>query len=113
MERQDKTPGTVTGQDVYDEAETCKLSELDVGVLACCRERGVVSPVEKDGQRFYTSQDLLKLKLLRTLLLSRRLSAALDTAFLKIGRKLLPQHTSTPAGHSSQLLDTIEQLLKR
>jgi hypothetical protein len=113
MEREGNTKG-VAGQPVlYEQSDASRLSELDPEVVSYCVEHALVKPVLRDGKSWFTGSDILKLKLLRTLLLSRRLSAALDNAFLRIGRDLMDERSGSPSESADELAGVVRQLLNK
>jgi hypothetical protein len=115
MARHGQPLGANNESALYEQAEACRLSQLDPAIVEMCVNRQFVSPVRKDGKLYFTGPDILKLKLLRTLLLSRQLSSTLDQAFLKVGRDLLEQPATTTGGNGilDQVLDDLMQRLKR
>lgn len=108
--------GTLAGANgqpaLYEEAEACTLSQLDVEIVRFCVSRKLITPIEKSGKTYFTGSDVLKLKLLRTLLLSRQLSASLDQVFLKVGRDLM-EAPRLPAATEAGLEDIVQTLLSR
>jgi len=115
MARDGQPLGANNDSVLYELAEACRLSQLDPVVVEMCVNRQFVSPVRKDGKLFFTGPDILRLKLLRTLLLSRQLSSTLDQAFLKVGRDLMEQPPTVSGGNGilDQVLDDLMQRLKR
>lgn len=113
MAREGNTFGA-TGQPVlYDQSDASRLSELDPEVVAYCIQHKLVTPVTRDGKNWFSGSDILKLKLLRTLILSRKLSAALDSAFLRIGRDLMDERAEGETEAVGELALIVQQLLNK
>ncbi|MBL8789425.1 MAG: hypothetical protein JNM45_02945 [Rhizobiales bacterium] len=113
MAREGNSNGGAGQPVLYDQSDASRLSELDPEVVAYCVQHNLVKPVSKDGKTWFTGSDILKLKLLRTLLLSRKLSAALDSAFLRIGRDLMDDRGSDLNETNDELARLVQQLLSR
>lgn len=112
MAREGNSTGAAGRPEPYDQSDASRLSELDPEVVAYCVAHNLVNPKMSDGEAWFSGSDILKLKLLRTMLLSRRLSAALDQAFLQIGRELMDRQTSSTAP-DEELADIVQKLLGR
>ncbi len=112
MAREGNTTGALESPGLYDQSDAARLSELDPDVVAYCVSHNLVKPTLREGTAWFSTSDILKLKLLRTLLLSRKLSAALDQAFLQIGRELLDERPGA-APPDNELADIVKQLLGR
>jgi len=113
MAREGNTTGAAGQPSLYDHSDASRLSELDPEVVTYCVAQKLIQPVSRDGSNWFSASDILKLKLIRTLLLSRKLSAALDTAFLQIGRDLMDERTGTADTKGNDLADIVQQLLGR
>jgi hypothetical protein len=113
MAREGNTRGAPGQPVLYDRSDASRLSELDPDVVAYCVAHNLVKPVIRDGKEWFSGSDILKLKLLRTLLLSRKLSAALDNAFLQIGRELMDEPSEAQGQAGNELAGIVQQLLGR